>query len=111
MPTPFGELAWDHVRHERPDGSEEQLADAVAALLSRAHEGPERDARRTRRALRVAARTRATSRAAAQPGTAAPAPPDLVPHDPVLEDEEDDTPMAPVIPLPLFDPFAEARRR
>ncbi|MFG2042209.1 integrase [Dactylosporangium sp. NPDC048998] len=111
VPTPFGELAWDHVRHERPDGTEEQLADAVAALLSRAHEGPERDARHTRRARRVAARTRATSRAAAPPGTATPAPPDHVPHDPVLEDEEDDTPMATVIPLPLFDPFAEARRR
>ncbi|WP_344515069.1 Mu transposase C-terminal domain-containing protein [Dactylosporangium maewongense] len=116
VPTPFGELAWDHVRHERPDGTEEQLADAVAALLSRAHEGPEPPARRGRRARRVAARTRATSRAAAPPDTNAtpshsPDPADRVPPAPAPDDEEDDTPMATVIPLPLFDPFAEARRR
>jgi len=39
---PFGELAWDHTRRGLGQGaSEEEIADAVAALLRRAGEGPE----------------------------------------------------------------------
>ena len=41
VPVPFGELAWDHVRASLPKATEEELADAVAALLDRAHTGPD----------------------------------------------------------------------
>ena len=40
--APFGELAWDHTRRARPEATEEELADAVADLLKRAHHGPAR---------------------------------------------------------------------
>ena len=41
-PLPFGELAWDHARRSLGrEATEEQIADAVAALLRRANAGPE----------------------------------------------------------------------
>ena len=41
-PVPFGELAWDHAsRSLGREATEEQIADAVAALLRRASAGPE----------------------------------------------------------------------
>ncbi len=41
-PVPFGELAWDHARRSLGrDATEEQIADAVAALLRRANAGPD----------------------------------------------------------------------
>jgi hypothetical protein len=41
VPMPFGELAWDQTRRGLGQGaSEEEIADAVAALLRRAGEGP-----------------------------------------------------------------------
>lgn len=104
--VPFGELAWDHARAQVPGGSEEEIADAAAALLRRAHDGPaaeqDRPAKRSRRDRRVAARTRATS-------TDRP-----VPDPPVTEpecDNEPDTGLADVIPLGLFDPLANPWRR
>ena len=39
--APFGELAWDHARrHRHARATEEELADAVTALLRRAGQGP-----------------------------------------------------------------------
>ncbi|MFI6275670.1 Mu transposase C-terminal domain-containing protein [Streptomyces sp. NPDC050988] len=104
--VPFGELAWDHARAQVPGGTEEQIADAAAALLRRAHDGPAGEnappAKRSRRDRRVAARTRATS-------TDRPVP------DPPLNDAENnderDTELADVIPLGLFDPLANPWRR
>lgn len=64
--APFGELAWDHTRHTLPGASEEQLADAVADLLRRAHQGPAdrgdtgSRAGLSRRDRRVAARTKSS---------------------------------------------------
>lgn len=59
--VPFGEMAWDRACETVPDGTEEQIADAAAALLKRAHDGsttrkpgPAKDSKRDRR---VAART------------------------------------------------------
>ncbi|MFF2517026.1 hypothetical protein [Streptomyces sp. NPDC058086] len=56
--TGFGELAWDHAREQVPGGTEEEVADAAAALLRRAHDGPAaekgRPAKRSRRDRRVA---------------------------------------------------------
>ncbi|MFH9728718.1 Mu transposase C-terminal domain-containing protein, partial [Streptomyces sp. NPDC017254] len=41
VPVPFGELAWDHARQGLPDATEREIADAVAALLAKAHAGPD----------------------------------------------------------------------
>ncbi|MGW3121928.1 Mu transposase C-terminal domain-containing protein [Streptomyces sp. NPDC001107] len=104
--VPFGELAWDHARAQVPGGTEEQIADAAAALLRRAHDGPaaeqDRPAKRSKRDRRVAARTRATT-------TDRPVP-DLPATEPEHNDESD-TELADVIPLGLFDPLANPWRR
>ncbi|GED88252.1 transposase [Streptomyces sp. 6-11-2] len=104
--VPFGEMAWDHARAQVPDGTEEQIADAAAALLLRAHSGPSeekgRSAKPSRRDRRVAARTRATA-------TDRPVP-DLPASEPA-HDEEADTDVAKVIPLGLFNPLANPWRR
>ncbi|MER6073983.1 Mu transposase C-terminal domain-containing protein [Streptomyces sp. NPDC001296] len=105
--VPFGELAWDHARQQAPrNGNEAQIADAAAALLTRAHDGPpdEKDppARRSRRDRRIAARTRATA-----PGREIPDPP----ADSEPMDEATDTSLAEVVPLGLFDPLANPWRR
>ncbi|WP_406510939.1 Mu transposase C-terminal domain-containing protein [Streptomyces sp. NBC_00212] len=104
--VPFGEMAWDHAREQVPDGTEEQIADAAAALLLRAHNGPSeeegRSVKRSRRDRRVAARTRATA-------TDRPVP-DLPAAEPA-HDEEADTDVGKVIPLGLFNPLANPWRR
>ena len=127
VPTPFGELAWDHARRQLvADGgsaAEEQIAEAVAALLRRAHHGPaeqEKPKKLGKRDRRVAARTTATTATAppAAPDTpqaAAPrggqpdaeqAPAATASTEPAPADG--DTPLAKVIPLGIFDPFVEA---
>jgi hypothetical protein len=136
-PVPFGDLAWDHARRNlRADGhagTEEQIADAVAALLRRAHHGPEQPERKTtkmsKRDRRVAARTKAATPpqadTPARSGKAAEGRPDdqrAAEHVPGLEPataedseehehDERDAGLAKVIPLGVFDPFAEAERR
>jgi putative transposase len=115
VPVPFGELAWDHVRAGLPKATEEELADAVAALLRRAHTGPETappDAapKASKRDRRVAARTRATrAMPPSEPLTQAPAAPGGTGSE--TQASEDDKPLAKVIPLGIFDPFAEAGKR
>jgi len=109
-PVPFGELAWDHARRSLGNGAtEEEIADAVAALLRRASAGPERQDGPTmsRRDRRVAARTRAAAPPAGTqvregPGQPSP-PPEPPPGQPAGE-----APLAEVVPMPIFDPFAEA---
>ncbi|MEN3586145.1 Mu transposase C-terminal domain-containing protein [Streptomyces sp. ZYX-F-203] len=101
--VPFGELAWDHACEQVPGGTEEQIADAAAALLRRAHDGPAAEkGPAAKRSRRVAARTRAT--ASDRP----------VPDPPAAEavqEDQADTEMAEVIPLGLFDPLANPWRR
>ncbi|GAA1330986.1 hypothetical protein GCM10009647_070750 [Streptomyces sanglieri] len=41
--VPFGEMAWGHAREQVPGGTEKQIADAAAVLLTRAHDGPAAD--------------------------------------------------------------------
>ncbi|MCF3175617.1 DDE-type integrase/transposase/recombinase [Streptomyces sioyaensis] len=107
VPVPFGELAWDHASQGLPDATESEIADAVAALLAKAHAGPGQSAkpRRTSREKRVAARTRAAGSATARPRPqhAASAEPDEVPAG--------EQPLAEVIPLGLFDPLEDPWRR
>lgn len=114
--APFGELAWDHTRRTLPGAGEEELADAVADLLRRAHQGPaDRGdaggrAGLSRRDRRVAARTKSSP-----PST--PIAPEPLPAEPVADGETgqaDDAPeknVAKVIPMPIFDPFTEADKR
>ena len=110
-PVPFGELAWDHARRSLgKDATEEQIADAVAALLRRANAGPEdqEKPKMSRRDRRVAARTKA----AAPPGKQdQPDPGDPAQPGPDPEPAEEDAPLAKVIPMKIFDPFAEADKR
>lgn len=115
-PMPFGELAWDHARrHLVADGrsaTEDQIADAVAALLRRAHQGPEdqEKPKMSKRDRRVAARTKATSKPSAPAGEQTHR---VAPAEPAPEPDpaDGDTPLAKVIPLGIFDPFAEADKR
>ena len=114
VPVPFGELAWDHARRQlAADGraaTEQQIADTVAGLLTRAYQGPEREAAKMpRRGRQVAARTKAVTpphaaRADAPAGATA-----RTPSRP--EPPGDGTPLAEVIPLGVFDPFREADKR
>ncbi|MFF9400329.1 integrase [Streptomyces sp. NPDC014744] len=100
--VPFGEMAWDRACEQVPGGTEEQIADAAAALLKRAHNGPDsesdRSAKRSRRDRRVAARTRATA-----PEEKHDEPPPL----PETTEEDTGDTLAEVIPLGLFDPLED----
>ncbi|RSS89166.1 integrase [Streptomyces sp. WAC05292] len=101
--VPFGELAWDHAREQVPGGTEEQIADAAAALLRRAHDGPApKKGPAAERSRRVAARTRATA-----PDRPTPDPP----TNETVQEDQADAGMAEVIPLGLFDPLANPWRR
>jgi len=103
VPVPFGELAWDHAAQALPEATETEIADAVAALLAKAHAGPDqpKKPKRTARDKRVAARTRATS-------TPTPVEPTPIRGEASSEDCEH---LAEVIPLGLFDPFEDPWRR
>ncbi len=126
VPTPFGELAWNHARTELLDQgktpTEQEVADAVAALLERANRGPQAaepppTPSKRGRQRRVAARTRATQ----QPTWPRPhADPDSAEGD--VEGDaagssgqepqsEAAHPLAKVVPLGVFDPFQEATKR
>jgi len=115
--APFGELAWDHARSRQPGATEEELAVAVADLLQRASRGPGDPARESgqakaaaRRDRRVAARTKA-AQPLPIPGDAAPRPGDSMPaaRGPgASPGGSRDDGLAEVIPMPIFDPFAEA---
>jgi len=122
--APFGELAWDHTRRGLPGATEEELADTISALLTRAGQGPGQPAggdhreELTKRDRRVAARTKAAPATISNFGVPpTPAPPEVqapaessVTEDPP-DSGEDDGRVAQVIPMPIFDPFAEADKR
>ena len=110
--APFGELAWDHTRRALPGATEEELADAVAGLLERAHHRPgggDGLAGLSRRDRRVAARTKASPPAQHR----APDPHQVTA--PAVNRARAATAsqesIAKVIPMPIFDPFAEAEKR
>ncbi|WP_420834080.1 Mu transposase C-terminal domain-containing protein [Streptomyces antarcticus] len=106
-PIPFGELAWDHASQGLPKATEAEIADAVSALLTKAHAGPGQPPRpkRTARDRRVAARTRV-----AGPSTSNPQPTPAPPDEPEAGSGQDE-PLAEVIPLGLFDPLEDPWRR
>jgi hypothetical protein len=102
--APFGEMAWDHARARQPGATEAELADAVDSLLTRAGQGPDGQDRpkQDRRSRRVAARTRASQKLPASQEA-----PRAGGNEPGLQAEDEDS-LAEVIPMPIFDPFAEA---
>ena len=111
VPVPFGDLAWDHVSHQMPKATEQEIADAVAALLTRAHAGPEAG-KATKRDRRVAARTKATSPTTpTPPPVTAPAPQQAAPPQAAVDDPAQEETLAKVIPLGLFDPLEDPWRR
>jgi putative transposase len=105
-PVPFGEQAWDHAREvlarrgENP-ATEAEIAQAADELLDRAGRGPA-GGKPSRHGERVAGRTRATARhaSAGEPGAAGEG-----------DEQEEAGPVAEVIPLGIFDPFEEAKKR
>ncbi|MFI5825164.1 Mu transposase C-terminal domain-containing protein [Streptomyces rishiriensis] len=110
VPVPFGELAWDHEARKLPGATEAEIADAVAALLTRAHAGPGRPpaGKAAKKDRRVAARTKA-----ARPSTPLPpAVPEPEPvNEPATEEPAESEELAEVIPLGLFDPLENPWRR
>ena len=111
-PLPFGELAWDHAaRSLGREATEEQIDDAVAALLRRANAGPgEGKPKMSKRDRWVAARTKAAALAGDQDRPGPPVPAETAPPAPD-EGESGDEPLATVIPMKIFAPFTEANKR
>jgi len=116
VPVPFGELAWNHARQELASRGEQPtetaIAEAVAALLDKASHGPaptgnpqdKASRKASSKRQRVAARTRATT--PARPGPA-PDPAEPTPAA-AFGDEADETAIAEVVPLRVFDARKEA---
>ncbi|GAA2126820.1 DDE-type integrase/transposase/recombinase [Kitasatospora saccharophila] len=111
-PVPFGDLAWDHVSHQLPKATEEELAQAVADLLTRAHAGPNRSAasKKDRKPGPAKAERRVAARTKAAPPTI-PSPAVEVPRQLEPEAPGDDGDLAEVIPLGLFNPLEDPWRR
>jgi hypothetical protein len=120
MPMPFGELAWNHalagLRARGTDPTEDEVAQAAADLLDRAHRGPIPQTRRSvaeprasGRDRRVAARTRAAG--PALPAESRPVA-EHVPADQSMDldlDLDEEQPADNVIPLGIFDAREEAK--
>ena len=109
-PLPFGELAWDHARRSLGrEASEEQIADAVRRCCAARTPAP-----RSRRSRRWASGTagwprgRTAGPAGDQQGQPGPHVPAGRPAPPAAAEDE---PLAKVIPMKIFDPFAEADKR
>lgn len=119
-PAPFGELAWDHARRElAAEGkgtAEPEIAEAVQSLLRRAHEGPGKSSPNNRKPARdrkVAARTKATAQPAWPHPEPAAAPKETRPSSKTAAEQRqqaDDTEVADVVPLAVFDAREEAKK-
>jgi putative transposase len=118
-PTPFGELVWQHARavlaaRGNDHATETEIAQAANDLLERAEHGPSSTAAATptKRDRKVTGRTKAMTNST-HPRTPSPTPEPEPESD--LDDDADQTPtqtaVATVIPLGLYDPFEEAKKR
>lgn len=113
-PAPFGEQAWDHARQVlarrgQDQAAEAEIAQAAAALMDKAEQGPGRG-KEDRRDRKAGGRARAVSAAGSSlpdPGLA----PDGEPPPPWDGDDDgDDGRLAEVIPLGVFDAHEEAKK-
>ncbi len=108
---PFGEAAWDHARRllarrgEDP-ATEQEIAEAGAALLDKAEHTAAGESRPPKKDRRAAARARAAAVPAWPRPDAQPAGPDEQNSGPDCGGGT--RPAAKVIPLGIFDPFEEA---
>ena len=113
-PAPFGEAAWDQARQllarrgEDP-ATEAEIAQAAAALLDKAERAAAGQNMPSKKDQRAAARARAAAVPAWPRPDTGPATPDAEASGP--GSAEAAGPPAGVIPLPIFDPFAEAGKR
>ncbi|MGN9843735.1 Mu transposase C-terminal domain-containing protein [Nonomuraea sp. H19] len=111
-PAPFGELAWDHARkilaRQGVDAaSEQEIAQVVRDLLTKAEQGPQRPGRDDR----VAGRTATTAAVVSPMLPYEDEPdPDHVTEPDGTESEREQTNVAKVIPLPIFDAREEANK-
>lgn len=111
-PQPFGDAAWQYARRivaergiETP--SEDTIKQAVDELLDRASPPvPDRRRKKSAKARRIAARTRAANEI---PPTPTPDPEPLTPPSYFAPESESDE-LAEVIPLPVFDAEQEAEK-
>ncbi len=115
-PAPFGEQAWDHARQVlarrgQDQATEAEIAQAAAALLDRAEQGPGRG-EADRRDRKAGGRARAV--AAAGPSLPEPEPgPGLGQQSPPPWDDDGDDDnghLAEVIPLGVYDAREEAKK-
>jgi putative transposase len=112
--VPFGEAAWDHARQvlARRGGdpaTEAEIAQAAAALLDKAAGSPGGGKPPPARDRRAAARARAAPAARwPRPGEQPATPP---PSDGDGDGDAGPGEPAEIVPLPIFDPFAEADKR
>ena len=82
-PVPFGEMAWEHARkiisrETAGHPAEEEIAQAVDALLDKAGQGPAGSGKPSKATRRVAGRTRATTKRPAKLPPPDPEPPEAV---------------------------------
>lgn len=115
-PTPFGDLAWKHARdilaqRGQDDATEAEIAQAAADLLDRAGNGPDTTGSEpSKRDRKVVGRTKATASGRLTPPTDnADIEIEAESETDALSEAEETT--AKVIPLGIFDPFEEARKR
>jgi transposase InsO family protein len=114
-PIPFGETVWQHARavlaqRGQDTATEAEIAQAAAALLDTAEQGPPDKPKATTKDKRVAGRTRATS----DPTWPRPEPQPQAQPDPSTNEsdqpEEPGESTAKIIPLPVFDARKEAEK-
>ncbi|TMR88812.1 Mu transposase C-terminal domain-containing protein [Nonomuraea basaltis] len=125
-PAPFGEVAWDHSRRDLLDqgreATEAEIADAVATLLNKAHQGPlpaaetgksgrKKKSARSKRDQQVVARTAATAKPSwPRPPELAPEPVGQVADDTGVIEPGKSEELAEVVPLRVFDAREEAKK-
>ena len=111
--APFGELAWDHTRRARPQATEEELADAVADLLGKwPITGPAGEDRSGGAQPQGPARRRPDQGQPARPHRSRARTSRTTNSEPGHRDGDSrQESTATVIPMPIFDPFAEADKR
>ncbi|MEV2226914.1 Mu transposase C-terminal domain-containing protein, partial [Nocardia vinacea] len=112
-PVPFGELAWQHAREllarrGQDAVTEAEIAHTAAELLDRAGKGPNTGTESGRRDRKVAGRTKATATNRSGPPRSHPA---AAADETSTSSDNDTETSAKVIPMGIFDPFEEARKR
>ena len=113
-PAPFGEQAWDHARQMlarrgQDRATEAEIAQAAAALMDKAEQGPGRG-KEDRRDRKAGGRARAVSAAGSCLPDPGPAPDGESPPPWDGDDEGDGGHLAEVIPLGVFDAREEAKK-